>query len=390
MSEMLINNRYRIVDKIAVGEIYRAMDVTSAYEVVIKVMHPAPRTDPSVVERFYRDAALLLQLRAPHTVRTYDVGEAPDGALYIVTELMRCESLSRRLKRGPLPWRNALAIARGVCSSLAEAHAVGIVHGELSPANINLEPRSEFDFVKLSDLGVSKLRAPSRSNGTRKYMSPEQLAGSTCDVRGDIYTLAVVVFEMIAGRRPFNDSNLASRTAQSAPLLSSFVPVPARLDSLLARCLARRPSHRPSNIIEVIHEIDALLADALGTPRPVAVSEQIEEARTEWPEQSVLDARSSASVIGMANVRAPHVPAPMAPSKLFRIGLHDQGPAEPATYPQWWQSLPSPAQVPSSSALPSNVVDGAGEHGELARRGMWALFVVLAIVLAIGLGVALL
>src|SRR5436305_64267 len=124
------------------GAIYRATDVLSDAQVALKVLLPRLARDPMVVARFRREGETLATLRDPHTITAYEFGEAPDGTLYIVMELLHGESLYTRFRvNGALPWRRVITIARAVCSSLTEAHALGIIHRDLKPTNIHLEPR---------------------------------------------------------------------------------------------------------------------------------------------------------------------------------------------------------------------------------------------------------
>src|SRR5439155_10854719 len=123
--------------------------------VALKILHERLTSEPSLVARFRREGATLAQLRDPHTVVAYELGEAQGGALYIAMELLGGESLFERYhRRGPLPWRDMLAIARACCSSLGEAHSLGVVHRDLKPANIHLD---RGDFVKVLDFGIAKI-----------------------------------------------------------------------------------------------------------------------------------------------------------------------------------------------------------------------------------------
>src|SRR5262249_31013882 len=147
-------------------------------------------------------------------------GEDADGTLFIVMELLTGVSLHDRLRAaGPLGWRSVVDVVRGVCSSLAEAHELGIVHRDLKPANVHLEPMPGPDFVEVVDFGIAKLLSDSAVAdgaraltsvgtmiGTRDYMAPEQLAGDEHDVRTDIYSLGVIAYELLTGRRPFGDA----------------------------------------------------------------------------------------------------------------------------------------------------------------------------------------
>jgi serine/threonine-protein kinase len=278
----VLDNRFRIEFRIAAGgfgAIYRATHVKSGHEVALKVLHTELATsDPRVIARFRREGATLATLRDPHTITAYELGEAPTGELYIVMELLHGESLYEQYRaHGALSWQRVAAIARMVCSSLAEAHGHGIVHRDLKPANIHLEPRDgNPDFVKVLDFGIAKILRESDLDsseltqagqmiGTFDYMAPEQMIGGTCTNVTDIYTLGIVMFEMIAGRRPFADAQsptaiLAALLTTNPPLLSESVAVPAALDAIVMRCLEREPQNRFRDVHELAAALDAVLA----------------------------------------------------------------------------------------------------------------------------------
>src|SRR3954464_8386705 len=158
----IFDRRFRIEARIAAGgfgAIYRATHIRSGQALALKILHANLTHDAGVVARFRREGAALTRLRDPHTITAYELGEAPDGMLYIVMELLRGESLYTRFRTtGPMPWRRVLHIAAGVCSSLGEAHALGVVHRDLKPANIHLEFRDgDPDFVKVLDFGIAKI-----------------------------------------------------------------------------------------------------------------------------------------------------------------------------------------------------------------------------------------
>ena len=261
----ILDGRYRMDEKLAAGgfgSIYRATDLVMGRAVALKVLHRELTYDDNVVARFRREAAALARLRDPHTITMYDVGEAEDGTLYIVLELLRGESLFERFHaQGRMPWRRVVAIARGVCSAMREAHACGIVHRDLKPANIYLEQHAlQSDYVKVLDFGIAKIVEGSELEqrdltlhgqmvGTFDYMPPEQLIGGACNGRSDVFTLGVVIYEMIAGARPFGEArgpaSMLMTVLGTAPVpLAQRANVPAALDALVMRCLARDPSER--------------------------------------------------------------------------------------------------------------------------------------------------
>ena len=310
----VLDRRFRIDFQLAAGgfgAIYGATDELTEAQVALKVLLPQVASDPMVVARFRREGKTLASLRDPHTVTAYELGEAPDGTLYIVMELLHGESLYTRYRNdGAMPWRRVLHIAAGVCSSLAEAHALGVVHRDLKPANIHLETRDgDPDFVKVLDFGIAKivqgsdvertqLTQTGQMIGTVDYMSPEQMVGGELTPASDIYTLGVVIYEMIAGRTPFADAQtptaiLAAVLTRTPEPLSSFAQVPPALDRILARCLARDPQHRYTEIGD--------LAEALGsvaTTGPVRWAPEIPTSGFETvhtTEATRIDVRFSAS-----------------------------------------------------------------------------------------------
>jgi tRNA A-37 threonylcarbamoyl transferase component Bud32 len=278
-----LNDRYRIQAKLAsggFGSIYRAMQANNNRRVAIKVMHRELSEDANLVARFRREAVALCSLRDSHTVTTYELDETADGRMFIVMELLEGKNLLEVFRStGPLPWRRMLKIARQVCSALAEAHAHGIIHRDLKPANIFLEEgRGPGDSVKVLDFGIAKimhgseiddgseLTVTGQAVGTLEYMAPEQLMGGACDARTDMYTLGVVVYEIIVGRRPFASASvldlLSTQLAQKVPKPSLYVPLPSAVTDIMLRCLERDASARYRDVTELAAAIDAVLAQS--------------------------------------------------------------------------------------------------------------------------------
>ncbi|HUS30638.1 MAG TPA: serine/threonine-protein kinase [Kofleriaceae bacterium] len=278
----VLDRRYRIEFRLAAGgfgAIYRATHVITRREVAIKVLHPSLASEPNVVARFRREAEALGALKNSHTVRAFDFGET-DGMLYIVMELLQGESLYERYRAlGPLPWRRMLKIACEVCESLAEAHALGIVHRDLKPTNIHLERiGGDDDYVKILDFGIAKILHGSaldnadltRSGqmiGTFDYMAPEQMVGSHLTGQSDIYTLGLVIYEMLTGERPFGDPPSPSAMLQAMimstpPSVSSRSDAPEEIDAIVVKCLARDPDHRWRSVEELRAEIERVLENA--------------------------------------------------------------------------------------------------------------------------------
>ena len=272
----IVDDTYRIEEALArggFGTVYRATHLPTGTAVAIKILHADLAANPKVRARFARESVALSKLRSRNTVVTFHRGESHEGTLYIVMELLVGESLGERLqRRGRLAWREALVIMRDVCRSLAEAHACGIIHRDLKPSNIHLDRDS---FVKVLDFGLAKLlpwsgiedadlTAHGEIVGTLEYMAPEQMLGTDCDPRSDIYALGIIGFELIAGRRPFADATnpaalVTAILTQSPEPLSAITAVPADVDRLIMRCIHRDPDVRFSTVVPLASAIDRVL-----------------------------------------------------------------------------------------------------------------------------------
>src|SRR5580704_6298377 len=275
----LVAGRYRLELRIAAGgfgAIYRALDLATDRDVALKLLHPTLASDPAVIARSRREGAALAQLRDPHTVIAYEVGETDDGTLFIAMELLQGDTLHTVFhEQGRMPWRTVADIARAVCSSLAEAHALGIVHRDLKPANIHLGGEHR-DFVKVLDFGIAKIVGGALDNsdlttagqmiGTFDYMPPEQMVGGETTSKSDVFTLGIVMFELLVGVRPSGE--LRTAASMLAAMLSQMpkspakrgVALPGELDRAIMRCIAQKPQDRPT-VAELAEILDALIED---------------------------------------------------------------------------------------------------------------------------------
>lgn len=212
--------RYRIAELLGeggMGRVYLAEQKMGAAtrKVAIKTLHPELSGDPQLVARFHRESETVIELSHPNTIQFYDFGELEDRTLFIVMEYIKGESLASVLQRGPIDAARADKLLIQICGSLHEAHGRGIVHRDLKPENILLTNRGgQNDFVKVLDFGIAKrdeaedaskgkLTKQGMVLGTPPYMSPEQFSGAGLDARSDIYSLGVMVYEMLSGRLPF-------------------------------------------------------------------------------------------------------------------------------------------------------------------------------------------
>jgi serine/threonine-protein kinase len=326
----LIAQRYRLEIKIAqggFGAIYRALDLRDDRDIAIKLLHPQLTRDLGVIARFRREGAALRALKNPHTVSAFDVGETHDGILYIAMELLEGESLFDHFDtRGPLPWRRMVQIARAVCDALEEAHGLGIIHRDLKPANIHLELRDGGGFVKVLDFGIAKiiqrgaidnaeLTAVGQMIGTFDYMSPEQMVGGECTAQSDIFTLGIVMYEMITGKLPFGIAEtpgqmLAALMSKTPRPPSKLAEAPFELDRVVLRCLAKKPQDRYPDVGALVHDLDLLLG--AGNEQT-----QLQRATTKrMAAQSVPEEDVTATTVRMpAYVPAATVPYKKPPNK---------------------------------------------------------------------------
>ena len=254
------------------GEVYRAHDHRLDRAVALKVLRSPHGASHTQLERFQREARSLARISHAHICTLHDVGEH-DGVAYLVMELLEGETLGDRLEHGAIPLEEALTIAGQIAEALDALHKKGVVHRDLKPANIMLTNSG----AKLLDFGLAKLREreydsdlqPTQSLsltdfgsvlGTLPYMAPEQIEGHEVDARADIFSLGVVLYEMIAGRRPFAGETRGTLIAAIVgttplPLTSLQSSIPRTLERLVERCLAKDVELRWQTARDVITEL---------------------------------------------------------------------------------------------------------------------------------------
>ena len=264
------------------GEVYRARDTRLDRTVAIKLL-PSEflNAHGRRIERFRREARAIARITHQHICTLHDVGE--DGpAIFLVMEYVDGDTLVARLQDGPLPLALALRVATQIADALDHAHRQGVVHADLKPGNIMLTR----DNVKLLDFGLAKLQARDEDtpndatrterltevgsiSGTVPYMSPEQIEGREIDSRTDIFAFGIVLFEILSGKRPFTGDSRASLMAaiveSEPPALSSLQPrVPAALERLIRRCLAKDPDDRWQTARDMAAELRWIAEEAPG------------------------------------------------------------------------------------------------------------------------------
>lgn len=275
MIGLSIDGRYRIDGLIGIGgmgTVYLATRVLIGDEVAIKILH-SDRTDPHASERFRREAQAAARLKHPNAVSIYDFGVSTDGLQYLVMEFVEGESLREVTRRqGPLEFSLVAEITSQICAALDEAHRRHIIHRDIKPDNIILSSISSGLRVKVLDFGIAKLRDDTASHltqtgsvmGTPHYMSPEQCLGEELDPRADIYSVGIVLYEMLCGRVPFNSpvstAVVVQHVSQQPPSLRSINPaVPAALEAVALHALEKGRDARPGSAGELAQELTRAL-----------------------------------------------------------------------------------------------------------------------------------
>ena len=289
-----LEGRYTILAKLgagSMGTVYRAKQRAMGREVAIKILRGDRAVDESAKARFMREARANSLLASPNTVTVFDFGQNESGEFYLAMELLEGESLGQRIARvGRIPAPLAVDACRQALRSLGEAHAKGIIHRDLKPDNLFfarvLTSHSQTDdttahdeIVKVLDFGIAKMIDPDGQSpmnvvetqagtvfGTPRYMSPEQAQGKTLDARSDLYSLAVILYQMLTGRPPFTDNDavvVMARHIKSIPKrLNEAAPeamLAAELDDVVMRTLAKDPKDRPASAEVLAGELLAAL-----------------------------------------------------------------------------------------------------------------------------------
>jgi serine/threonine-protein kinase len=282
-------SHYRIVDKLGeggMGVVYRAEDVRLGRPIAVKVLAPNLASNSVARRRFEAEARAASALDHPNICALHDVGETPDGGLFLALAYCEGETLREMLERGPLEPARALAIAAQVADGLAEAHDKGIVHRDVKPANLMVRRDG---LVKILDFGVAKLEHDAGITGTTDsvgspaYMAPEQIRVGQVGPPADLWSLGVVLFEMLSGRRPFEGgvhAVLANILNDAPPSLDALCPgLHPNLSRIVARALNKDPGARYQGARELAAALRAVDRDdddrtRAVEPPPVPVSSQ--------------------------------------------------------------------------------------------------------------------
>jgi eukaryotic-like serine/threonine-protein kinase len=280
----VINERFKITGVIAkggMGKVYRAEQAPLGRVCAVKVLNPsyAGAQDPEFHKRFFLEASIASKLTHPNTVTIFDYGKTTDDIYFMAMEYLEGRTLHRAIREAAFfPEERAAHVARQICRALREAHALEVIHRDLKPANIFLtEHGDEADFVKVLDFGlVKRISGDGRGEeltqaglfmGSPKYMAPEQIRGERVDTRTDIYSLGIILYEMITGKVPFDRptsvQTLMAHVHEAVPPLRQTNPkvnVSSMIEDTIARCTAKDPDGRYASMDELLAALKQVAA----------------------------------------------------------------------------------------------------------------------------------
>jgi serine/threonine protein kinase len=301
-----------LIKRGGMGAVYRGKHVLMDKTVAIKVLQPSLAVDDAVVARFSREAKAASRISHPHAVSVTDFGEAETGVVFLVMEYLDGRTLKEIIRgEGPMPLNRVVEIVRQVTGALDAAHAQGVVHRDLKSDNIMLSQTNGGDWAKVLDFGIAKIQQPANVKdadftapnvvvGTPQYMSPEQCSQTQpLDARSDVYSLGVIVYEMLAGRVPFTGESatmIMMQHVQDPPpsVLATRPDLPPAVDKVVTRALAKHPADR----FQTAGELFAALSTAAGedvtaVPRSAetASSAPVSPAADDFDEETVVRPR---------------------------------------------------------------------------------------------------
>ena len=318
----LFDGRYQVVRKLGAGgmaNVYLAEDQELGRRVAIKILNDRHANDEQFVERFRREAKNAAALSHPNIVSIYDRGEA-EGTYYIAMEYLDGRSLKELIiSRGPAPLNVAIEYARQILSALRFAHRHGIVHRDIKPHNVLVDAEGR---VKVTDFGIARAGASQMTEagsivGTAQYLSPEQARGIGVDQRSDLYSLGIVLYELLTGTLPFNGDTpveIAMKHLSQMPELPSATrpELPRELDLVVTRALAKDPEERYQSAEEMDADLERLA-------RGSAVSAETEESATQIMRAPTGPMSATAATMIVPPRRGAYAPVPPPPPVYYDL-----------------------------------------------------------------------
>ena len=326
------NGEYHIVECVGrggMGAVYKAEQPRKNRFVAIKILHPKYAKRADLASRFRREARTMSQLTHPNTARVYSSGKTEEGASYFVMDYLEGKNLAQIVRKfGPMEPKRAVDIMVQVCGALDEAHRVGVVHRDLKPENIFLTQKdNKEDFVQVLDFGLAKVGAKQMGRGsmmitregmvfgTPEFMSPEQAQGEKVDARADVYSLGLILYELLTGKLPFDAKkalDIMKAHVDDPPIpISDRVPgrtFDPQLWQVMERALSKRPQDRYASTVE--------FAQALRTCVPGPAVLQVERP------ESVPDPGLAAVVqAAEESTKAPPPARKPLPTRMLMLGM---------------------------------------------------------------------
>lgn len=380
----------KLIKRGGIGAVYRGRDLLKDRTVAIKVLRPALAVDDDVVARFSREAKAASRLSHPHAVSVTDFGESENGVVFLVMEYLDGRTLKEIIRgEGPLPLNRVVEIVRQVAGALDSAHGQGVVHRDLKSDNIILSRTNGGDWAKVLDFGIAEIQRPANVKdadltapnlvvGTPQYMSPEQCSQTQPpDARSDVYSLGVIVYEMLAGRVPFTGESatiVMMKQVQDAPpsILATRPDLPAAVEQVVARALAKHPADRFQKAGELFAALSTAAGeDVTAVPRSAETvsSAPVSPAADDLDEETVVRPRGPLHTPAAAS----DAPTNFSPRRIIIpsvivlvvvfgvVFLLTRGAGQPQPKPTQWQ--PELAADPNSQPVQaSSPPNGASER----------------------------
>ena len=349
--------KYRVDERLSVGgmgTVYRGTHILMDKKVAIKVLRPSLAADQTIVARFSREARAASKISHPHALSVTDFGEAEGGVVFLVMELINGRTLKEVIRQeGPLPLPRVVEIIRQVGNALDAAHAEGVIHRDLKSDNIMLLNTGGADYAKVLDFGIAKIQEPVGGHdpgltspdliiGTPQYMSPEQCSQvEEIDARSDVYSLGVILYEMLVGRVPFmaeSPTGVMLKHLQEPPprVLDARGDLPRGIGTVVARALAKRREDRYQSAGELVE--DLVIAAGAGLLQQQFVAAGTVTNRVVIPTASPVAGDAEDDDITIVRRRAGAEPA-----QLPRQPIRPSVPAPAASFNPWRIIIPSVA-----------------------------------------------